>query len=338
MAIKPWLQKTFLWRTKSTDIDYPPKRKKPWLGGSFPELEQFHYGNYPLPWDPDGDTTPGGVASDVGGPPWDTPPGGPPDPGLPRPPGCAGRTLRLFSDADCQGLGILVTGVVGTLRIESGFNLSPCTNGEDVEISGGDLSIPDDCCFNGDTIDFWYCDDCGCGYAIVNIPDCDNNCDPVPYVDGSDEILKNDSKQYTLINKNGAVTWSVSGTGATITQTGLLTTINACGVIVVTATDSCCGVFNKSVRVTDGGYWTQIAAAYSDNCYSTGCLLSNVTCTQGAYKYDSTWRVKETGGYCHDADVDTGCNSRPGSVGSCAWAGEDVYLDFGTIWLWSCTP
>ena len=43
MAAKPWLQKTFLDRRKSTKRDYPPKRKKPWLSPDFPTMEHFHY-------------------------------------------------------------------------------------------------------------------------------------------------------------------------------------------------------------------------------------------------------------------------------------------------------
>jgi len=281
MSIKPWLQKTFLWRNRSTDIDYPPKRKKPWLSGNFAEMEQYPYLLHEMPWDPDGIRDPTGIGGDVS-PPWDTPPGGPPDPGLPRPPGCAGRTLKLYSDVDCAGIEILVTGVVGSLRIESGFNLSPCTNGEDVALSGGSLAIPDDCCFNGDTIDFWYCDDCGCGYSIINIPDCENNCDPTPYVSGPGSITAPGSAQYALINSAGSILWSVSGSGATITQNGLVTvTSGACGTLVVTATDNCCGAFNKEVVISNNGYWEEIA--YCDAEW--GPYQNSNSCIQGSMKY-----------------------------------------------------
>jgi hypothetical protein len=97
-------------------------------------------------------------------------------------------------------------------------------------------------------------DDCG---------DC-TTADPV-VVYGSDAVTSNSSIQYTASGGIGPYTWAVSGTGATIDETGLVTLDEtACGGITVTATDTC-GLFDtQDVRVTDSGHWVA----------SGDCLLS----------------------------------------------------------------
>jgi len=295
MAIKPWLQKTFLGRSKVTGIDYPPKRKKPWLSGNFAELEQFHYGTYDFPWDPydggfDGGTPPG---SDI---PWDTPEDGPPnpDPDTPLPSECADRTLSLWADVDCDNFAFTVYGAVGEVSIIPGFDMSPCGSDEDINFivtsSGGGVDLPDDCCFNGDSIDFFYCDDCGCGYKIIDFPNC-TDCTPTPSVDGAGTIVSTGgSEQYSLLDSKGFILWSVSGTGASIDQTGLLTTDGACGTLTVKATDSCCGEFTKEVKVIDSGYWEQVSAT-GDDCVTThpiNCFTptdATLSLTRTKYEY-----------------------------------------------------
>jgi len=81
---------------------------------------------------------------------------------------------------------------------------------------------------------------------------------PVPLtISGSDTTTRNSTKQYTVTGCPSAVTWSVSGSGATISSTGLLTAgATACGSLLVTATCAACGTSTTQyVRVTDAGQW-----------------------------------------------------------------------------------
>lgn len=110
-----------------------------------------------------------------------------------------------------------------------------------------------------------------------------NTCLPAPYFSCSfglcDEILKNQSKQYYLNNAVGQVTWSVSGAGASITQSGHLTTTPAaCGGLTITAVDSCCGTFTQQVRVTDSGYWATIFQMYDGGHTGPTCAPAGNPC------------------------------------------------------------
>ena len=173
MATKPWLQKSFLGRRKTTGIDYPPKRKKPWLADSFPAAEHFHYFYDDFPWDP----------------PF---PPDPPDPPLPPGPGdppittgpCAGRVLRMLDPDDIAcgdtEIELTVTGAVGPIRLIPSGDIDICSGEDDLELEGSSIIVPGDCCGGGDDISFWYCDDCGCGYTIISMPDgadCDRRDD-----------------------------------------------------------------------------------------------------------------------------------------------------------------
>lgn len=161
MAIRTWLQKTFLDRRKSTALDYPPKRKKPWRAGSFPEMENFHSGNYDPPWVPDFPApTPGVVDPDA------------------LPPQCAGRVLSLQDLEIVCGileydLSEYLRGAVGGIYFSPGINMTVDAQGNEAEISGTVLTLPNAPDGTESTIDFWYCDACGCGYKILELPtDC----------------------------------------------------------------------------------------------------------------------------------------------------------------------
>lgn len=107
-------------------------------------------------------------------------------------------------------------------------------------------------------------------------------------VTGSSTTVKSSSQQYTYTPCNCAVgdpTWSVAGTGATISQTGLLTTdATACGTLVVSASAGGCLTAQKGVRVTDGGVWTNVYNCTPDwntmGCYTCGagtnCTLDTI--------------------------------------------------------------
>ncbi|PIP71219.1 MAG: hypothetical protein COW90_01170 [Nitrospirae bacterium CG22_combo_CG10-13_8_21_14_all_44_11] len=81
---------------------------------------------------------------------------------------------------------------------------------------------------------------------------------PVPLtIAGSEIITRNNTAQYTASGCPSNIIWSVSGSGATISSTGLLTVgSTACGSLTITATCPACGTSaTQYVRVTDAGKW-----------------------------------------------------------------------------------
>lgn len=96
-----------------------------------------------------------------------------------------------------------------------------------------------------------------------------------------DEVVKSTTKQYTYTAcdcASGGVTWSVSGTGASIDQNGLLTTTaSACGTLTIMVTQPGCQPATQQVRVTDGGTWVLISNCPDPGtsgcwgCVSAGC-------------------------------------------------------------------
>ena len=135
-----------------------------------------------------------------------------------------------------------------------------------------------------------------CGEAgIINLSwgDTAPTCDPYFSTPSGaiDEILKSSSKTWVLNNSLGTVLWEVSGTGASITQGGGVTTTGAaCGTLTITATDSCCGVFTQQVRVTDSGIWTLISDEDVDTC-SVGAPAGSCTYISGSQRIIYDWYV-----------------------------------------------
>lgn len=122
-----------------------------------------------------------------------------------------------------------------------------------------------------------------CGSSASHLVGCIDcpSCSPTPgitcAVSPCDTTVKSSTKQFSLTNAKGTVTWAVTGsTGASISGTGLLiTTAAACGTLTITATDTdaCCGgVYTQQVRVTDGGVW--VTSAPIENF----CDISNAYC------------------------------------------------------------
>lgn len=126
----------------------------------------------------------------------------------------------------------------------------------------------------------------GTGFASSIYPPCPPVCTPTPSIGVSsgnvDETTTSSTKQFTLSNAKSQVSWSVTGnvgTGGGISGNGLLTTgSNACGSLVVTATDSCCGDFTQEVRITNNGYWftTDISYCYLSSTYTNNCYTAPV--------------------------------------------------------------
>jgi hypothetical protein len=251
MAIKPWTQKDVLERRRSTEKDYPPKRKKHWMD-SFERREQFHEGTY-------------------------RPFGYPVLP--PKGSGCKGRVLRPLSQVTWECGGELpktfqtsVSGAVGNVTYSMDPFWSEVNENSDLAVidASGIIQIGDE-----DTevcqgpyppwIIYTVCDDCGCSHGTIWLEDCSADCDlcigvdcDLPSLSGADTIGPDTTGQYTLDDAQGDVSWAISGSGFSIDQNGLVTTSSACGTGDITATDSCCGEFTKKIRSTDG-IWNLIS-------------------------------------------------------------------------------
>lgn len=263
---KPWLTKNVKETRRSTERDYPPKRKKPWLAGSFPEMEHFHERTY-------------------------RPMGYPVVP--PRADRCAGRVLRPDQQVtwECGGdfpktFQTSVSGAVGNVT----YSLDPVWSEINEE---GDVATIDE---NGiiqigdeetevcqgpypPWIIYNACDDCGCSSGTIWLEDCSGDCDlcvdvdcELPTLTGGDTTTTSNTLQMGLSDAQGDVSWAVSGVDVTIDQTGLVTTgASACGTFTVTATDSCCGDFTQEVRVTNNGTLVQLGpSCTADEGYKTG--------------------------------------------------------------------
>jgi len=90
-------------------------------------------------------------------------------------------------------------------------------------------------------------------------------------INGSDTIAGNTSSQYTAANCAGPVSWSVSGTGASVNSSGLLSTAgSSCGTITLTATCLLDGATaSREVRANSGS-WVLVGKttdANGANCY-----------------------------------------------------------------------
>jgi hypothetical protein len=78
-------------------------------------------------------------------------------------------------------------------------------------------------------------------------------------ITGPETVTTNSSTTYTAADCSGSVSWSITGTGASISSNGVLTTGSAsCGGITVTARCSDGSIATKTARVTDAGQWAHI--------------------------------------------------------------------------------
>ena len=124
---------------------------------------------------------------------------------------------------------------------------------------------------------------------------------------GAETITRNSSAQYTATGCPSSINWSVSGTGATISSTGLLTAgATSCGSLTVTATCSACETSAEQyVRVTDAGQWIIVSNTYGTICSPTcGSFeqwapqrVEGKSITQNAYYHNFAWSSC-VAGYC----------------------------------------
>jgi hypothetical protein len=102
-------------------------------------------------------------------------------------------------------------------------------------------------------------------------------------VTGSDALTKPGGSQFSVSGGNGPYTWSVSGTGVTVTQEGYLElTGSACGVYTITCTDCTGRSSSVTGRVTNNGSWTQ-TETYSFSIELGSCDTSPYYC--GGWRY-----------------------------------------------------
>ena len=147
------------------------------------------------------------------------------------------------------------------------------------------------------------CCPCGTIHVTASCPGCESSaehdvsvtgeCPPITIVNengspATDTILKGGSLDFKTIGACcGAIVWSVSGTGGTITQGGVLTAgPTACGSLLVTASCPLCGTSDTQyVRITDAGKWVLKSETYSCNVPG-GYIFS---CISGDTKTNTTY-------------------------------------------------
>ncbi|MBI4824610.1 MAG: hypothetical protein HY805_10350 [Nitrospirae bacterium] len=145
-----------------------------------------------------------------------------------------------------------------------------------------------------------------------------------------DTILRNQSNDYKVTGCLGTVEWSVSGTGGSITQNGVLTAgSNACGALGITATCPACGTSDtQDVRVTDAGKFILVDACTCTNPYNECYPVTSCEVYRGKYRYKVVWHCY----YLPFYSCPSGCTAFC-TIPTCIMAGEEcggaVYPNWG---------
>jgi hypothetical protein len=125
-----------------------------------------------------------------------------------------------------------------------------------------------------------------------------------PIISGPDAVVSNSGTQYTAIGGMGKKTWSVTGTGASISDSGYLTlSAAACGGFLVTVTDTCGQSATLRGRISDRGQWIPYSHHYrfeAPNCVSsyTTCFVHKHAADVVEYSYWGGLWDKDTEGPC----------------------------------------
>jgi hypothetical protein len=126
-------------------------------------------------------------------------------------------------------------------------------------------------------------------------------------ITGTETITTNSNTTYTAADCSGTVSWSVTGTGASISSNGVLTAGSAsCGGITVTAHCSDGSIATKTARVTNAGQWVQ-----TSSCGPVPCNAFVASLITGKYYYTMWYNA----GYqtsCND-DFNTACCNASGN-------------------------
>ena len=139
--------------------------------------------------------------------------------------------------------------------------------------------------------------------------DCET-LDPLS-ISGSTSVTKPGGYTYAATGGLAPYTFSVTGPGATINDSGLLTlTDSACGSLTVTVTDHCGSSASMTVMVTNNGSWVLEASCMQHNGYGYNCSTEY----SGNHKYISC-------AWCVNADICdyTCCSLSPKAARDCAF-------------------
>lgn len=238
---------------------------------------------------------------------------------------CPGySTITVWKEAcDCTGMTISCGADTAFCTGSIACNSAITTEGQDFTVSGytGALTwsvtgtgwvISDTIPQSGDSKKLTPTCPAGAGRLTVT----DGNCCSVEIdltmmtpltITGASELTKPGTSQYSA---SGTVTeWQVTGTGASISQTGLLTLDStACGMIEISVTGECGGRGCKPVRVTNNGVWCLISSDYyGGSC--TGCSQ----CTWQNCNCDVVAGGSMTSYYGY-----SGCRVNSGGSGECS--------------------
>lgn len=146
-------------------------------------------------------------------------------------------------------------------------------------------------------------------------------------VAGQEAVTAPGAYQYVQSGGIGTITWSVSGQGATIDQSGLVTlSAGACGSFTVKANDECNQLGTKSCRVTNNGYWKVLWSRYCvgsaracDLCGTAGDVISG----SSKMHYAACAEVYISEYDCSDVFGPVSIEGREGW--GCAWRLIDAY-------------
>ena len=334
MTWKPFESKSLMDKRKSTKKDYPPKRKLPSNNESFTEMEQYHYDNY-RPWGENPiairtkDSCQGRVLRPLSQVEWPSGEGGSP------------------KEGDIKEFQTSVSGAVGSVAYSMDPFFSEVNENGDIatiDPNTGLITLEEGVCQGAypPWIIYNVCDDCGCSSGTIWLEDSSGDCLDCDDCDcddtGSDcyaeccmitigpidETTTSTTKQFSC---GGGGVWSVTGVGASIDQTGLLTTDGtACGTLIVSNT--VCQ--DQEVRVTDSGQWSFVSmlCGTSDGCGGGGIVHDT---PEGANRIT----------YCVDCVVDCstytcGCVSSPPASGFCAGQGRQNGARWIKLYEWVC--
>ncbi len=119
-------------------------------------------------------------------------------------------------------------------------------------------------------------------------------------VSGPDAVTKPGGWQYTASGGFGELSWSISGTGASIDQDGFVTLVeSACGSYTVTVEDESGQTASMDVRITNAGKWVvilyRVCKSPEITCSMThsdcSTLMSSVSLGSGYY-YEGKYRAQ----------------------------------------------
>lgn len=119
-------------------------------------------------------------------------------------------------------------------------------------------------------------------------------------ITGPDTAIAPGGYQYSASGGTSPYTFSVSGSGATVSSTGItgIVTLSgaACGAYTVTVTDACGSTASVSARITNNGRWGTMQV----NAPCLGMRSGGITCISGKFRYGDGINDHRSYSYCSD--------------------------------------